>query len=115
MNEQRHWLYRPATIARLCAWGVGALLVTVIAELFVTLYEHFAFTGWFGFHAVFGFVSCVLMVVVARGFARVVKRRADYYEDGSVSGPMSGQVASSGLGASTPGGDAARGNGEGST
>lgn len=104
MNEQRHWLYRPATIARLIAWGVGALLVVVLAELFVTLYQHFAFTGWFGFHAVFGFASCVLMVLVARGLARVLKRRADYYEDD----PMPGSTPD----APAPGGAAVRNDAE---
>lgn len=81
MSERRHWLYRPRTIAGLCACGFVLLVAIVLAELFVKLYSHFAFTGWFGFHAVFGLVSCVLMVLIALGFGRLARRRADYYEE----------------------------------
>ena len=90
MSERRHWLYRPRTIAGLCACGLVLLVAIVLAELFVTLYAHFTFTGWFGFHAVFGLVSCVLMVLIARGFGRLARRRADYYERRDHSGPAGG-------------------------
>ncbi len=90
MSERRHWLYRPRTIAWLRACGVALLAAIVLAELLVKLYAHFAFTGWFGFHAVFGLVSCVLMVVVARGLGRLARRRADYYERRDRPGPAGG-------------------------
>lgn len=93
MSDQRHWLYRPRTVAGLCACGVALLVAIVLAELFVKLYVHFEFMGWFGFHAVFGLVSCVLMVVVARGFGYLARRRADYYESRDGSGPAGGAGA----------------------
>jgi hypothetical protein len=80
MSEQRHWLYRRRSIVVLRVCGAALLVAIVLAERFVELHPHFAFTDWFGFHAVFGLVSCVLMVVVARGFGRLARRRADYYD-----------------------------------
>jgi len=37
--------------------------------------------GWFGFGAAFGFLACVLMVLVAKGLGLVLKRDQDYYRE----------------------------------
>lgn len=90
-----HWLYRPQTMSRLRICGIGLLLAVVVAELFVNLYSHFDFAGWFGFHAVFGFVTCVAMVFTAWLLGRFVRRRDDYYEADQVSAaPPGGAPAS---------------------
>lgn len=80
MNQPQHWLYRPELVPRLWTWGAAVLLVLVLAELFVSLYGHFGFADWFGFHALYGFASCVAMVFIARAFGRMVRRREDFYE-----------------------------------
>ena len=35
----------------------------------------------FGFYALYGFVSCWMLVIVAKQLRRLVKRREDYYGD----------------------------------
>ena len=85
MNRHRqddHWLTRPATIRKLW-WGFSAVLaLTVVAQLFVYVKGYFDVDGWFGFGAVFGFFSCVAMVLFAKGLGFFLKRSEDYYTAG---------------------------------
>ncbi len=74
------WLQRPASIRRLWWLFAVILLLTVVAEFLVELHPHFGADGWPGFHAIFGFVSCVAMVLVAKLIGYLLKRREDYYE-----------------------------------
>jgi len=80
-NEQRvHWLYRPGSTRVL--WWVAAVLLALalLAGVFVHVHASFAFDDWFGFNAVYGFLSCVAMVLFARVLGWLVKRPDDYYE-----------------------------------
>ncbi len=36
--------------------------------------------GFFGFYAIYGFVACVLLVVVAKELRKILMRREDYYD-----------------------------------
>jgi UPF0716 family protein affecting phage T7 exclusion len=40
---------------------------------------YFGVDGWIGFGAVFGFLSCLLMVLFAKGLGYLLKRDQDYY------------------------------------
>ncbi len=75
-----HWLTRPATIRWLWIVGASLLGVTVLLQLVVPVKGYFAVDGWFGFGALFGFFSCVAMVVVAKLVGVVLKRPDDYYD-----------------------------------
>lgn len=82
MNESREdeaWLVRPATIRLLwrVLWAVLAL--TVAAQLVIKVKGYYGVDGWFGFGAAFGFISCLLMVLVAKGLGYVLKREQNYY------------------------------------
>jgi hypothetical protein len=80
--QQDHWLVRPATIRKLW-WGFSIVLaLTVAAQLFVYVKGYFGADGWFGFGAAFGFLSCLAMVLVAKGLGVFLKRREDYYAPG---------------------------------
>ena len=44
-------------------------------------HAHYQWENWPGFYAVFGFVSCVLLVLVSKYLLRpLVKRSEDYYD-----------------------------------
>lgn len=80
MKEDRHWLYRPQNLPRLWKWGSILLLLCVAAQWFVKLHAGFGFADWFAFNAVFGFFSCLVMVVFAKWLGGWVKRPQDYYD-----------------------------------
>ena len=73
------WLSRPGTIRVLWAVFIVVLAVTVVAELLVHLHPRFRLEGWFGFHAAWGFLSCVAMVLVANLLGFFLRRPEDYY------------------------------------
>lgn len=75
------WLARPATIRML--WKVFAviLVLSVGAQLLFYVKGYFRIDGWLGFGAVYGFISCLLMVLVAKGLGMFLKRREDYYRE----------------------------------
>ncbi len=76
-----HWLVRPRTIRLLWRLLAAVLLLTVAVQLGVPIQGYFSVDGWPGFGAAFGFLSCLVMVLVARGLGYLLKRREDYYGD----------------------------------
>jgi len=82
VNQARdaHWLVRPATIRRLWQIFTVVLALTVLAQVFIPVKGKFGFDAWLGFGAVFGFASCVAMVLAARALGLWLKRPDDYYD-----------------------------------
>ena len=78
-NEQDAWLARPSSIALLWKVFWGILILTVLLQFVVYVKGYFGIDGWIGFGAVFGFVSCLLMVIAAKGLGMVLKREENYY------------------------------------
>jgi len=78
-----HWLVRPATIKKL--WWIFAvvLALTVLAQLVFPIKGYFAVDGWFGFGAAYGFLACLVMVLLAKGLGVILKRDQDYYDERS--------------------------------
>ena len=77
--EDDAWLARPSTIRLLWQVFTVLLVLVVIAQLLFPVKGKFGVDGWLGFGAVFGFLSCLGMVLIARALGSVVKRDEDYY------------------------------------
>ncbi|SDG84836.1 hypothetical protein [Roseospirillum parvum] len=79
-EAERHWLVRPTTIRRLW-WGSGiGLALLVLLDLTVHGHPHFGIDGTFGFYGWYGFISCVAMVLFAKGLGYALKRKDTYYD-----------------------------------
>ncbi len=77
--QDTNWLERPETIRRLW-WGSGIVLaLTVLLQFVIPVKGYFGVDGWPAFGAVFGFLSCLIMVLVAKGLGYLLKRPEDYY------------------------------------
>jgi hypothetical protein len=72
-------LSRPGTIRTLWIVFIVVLAATVAAELLVHLHPRFRLERWFGFHAAWGFLSCVAMVLFANFLGLFLRRPDDYY------------------------------------
>ena len=81
-KQQDSWLARPTTIRKLWWWFSAGLALSVAAQLLVYVKGYFTVDGWFGFGAVFGFLSCLAMVLFAKGLGFFLKRGEDYYAAG---------------------------------
>lgn len=77
----RYWLDDPRNVKKIvfAVYTVCGLLF--LADAFYTKHPHFDIEGWFGFYAIYGFVSCVGLVLAARQLRKVLKRKEDYYDD----------------------------------
>jgi UPF0716 family protein affecting phage T7 exclusion len=79
-NDELHWLVRPSTIRKLWIGFSVVLALVVIAQTVIYIKGYFGVDAWFGFGAVYGFVSCLLMVLVAKVLGLVLKRPQGYYD-----------------------------------
>ena len=80
-RSEGHWLTRPATIKKLWWIFSAVLALTVLAQLVWYVKGYFTVDGWFGFGAAYGFISCLIMVLVAKGLGLFLKRPNDYYAE----------------------------------
>ena len=81
--ERQHLFDRPRNIRRLLyvLYGICALLLA--SEFLYQRHPQHAWDGWPGFYAGYGFVGCVLLVLVAKLLRRFLKRPENYYDDGA--------------------------------
>jgi ABC-type branched-subunit amino acid transport system permease subunit len=63
-------------------WGafVAALVLSVAAQLFIDAKPDFAVESLFGWYALYGFIACAALILVAKGIGVFLKRRDDYYD-----------------------------------
>ena len=79
-REPDHWLVRPETIRWIWRISIVILALTVLLQLVIKVKGYFGVDGWLGFGAAYGFLSCLAMVLVAKGLGFVLKRDDDYYQ-----------------------------------
>ena len=84
-NNRKHWLYRRQNRAKL--WGIliFVLVLTILPEFFIHQHHNFEdqgihIDGSWGFYAWYAFISCVVMVVLAKFIGIFLKRKEDYYD-----------------------------------
>ena len=80
-SKHDHWLVRPTTIRRLWWVFVAVLTLTVFAQLVFPVKGYFGVDGWLGFGAVFGFLACLAMVLLAKVLGVLLKRDEHHYDD----------------------------------
>jgi hypothetical protein len=56
------------------------LVIIVLLDLVIDHHAYFGLDGTFGFGAWFGFLSCVVLIVGAKGLGSVLKRPDTYYD-----------------------------------
>lgn len=80
-DKPESWLDEPRNIKLLIVVGLIVLALTVIADFFYHGHPKFVVDGSFGFYAWYGFLTCLVMVLVAKLLGFVLKRDDRYYDD----------------------------------
>jgi hypothetical protein len=57
-----------------------SLLVLLVVDFFVHKHGHFPWEEALEFFAVYGFISCVSLIFIAKVLRLLVKRKEDYYD-----------------------------------
>ena len=80
-EEKTYFFDKPENIKRLLK-GFYAICILLVVIDFV-VHRHVGF-GWEkipAFYAIYGFIACVVLVVIAKKMRHVVMRKEDYYDD----------------------------------
>jgi hypothetical protein len=57
-----------------------SLLVLFLSDIFIHYHHGFPWEKYLGFHAVYGFISCVLLIFIAKVLRLIVMRPENYYD-----------------------------------
>jgi len=81
-NSEKKYLFdNPKNVKILLSCFYASLVVLLLIEFLLHKHPHFGWEAWPEFFAVYGFVACVVLVIVAKYFLRpLVKRDEDYYD-----------------------------------
>ncbi len=79
-EEKKYWLDDPRNVDKVF-WGLCWICTGTIL-LGVVDYKsfHHSWEAWTGFFGVYGFVSCVGLVWLAKQLRKLVKRNENYYD-----------------------------------
>lgn len=80
MQDRRHLFDEPRNVRRVVRGLVAACLVLVGLDLVLHRHVDHPWEGLFGFYALYGFVACVLLVLLAKELRKLLMRDEDYYE-----------------------------------
>ena len=85
MTGEKHIFDNPRNVKRLI-WIFFALCAVMLSLDFI-IHRHPSFAageftaeGWSGFYAIYGFVACVLLVLLATQLRKILMRAEDYYD-----------------------------------
>ena len=81
MKPTQHWLTEVRTIRHLWIVFAVILTVTVLIELTGEIHGHFDIDSTFGFHAWYGFLTCVAMIAIAKLLGIFLKRTDSFYDE----------------------------------
>lgn len=81
MSEERKYLFDDPRNTRLIVRGLVAACV-ILAGLDLVLHRHgeHPWEDVIGFYCLYGFVACVLLVLLAKELRKLLMRDEDYYE-----------------------------------
>ena len=78
--EKRHLFDDPGNVKRLLRGFFVVCAGLLAVDFFYPRHAARPWEGSFGFYALFGFVACVALVLIAKEMRKIVMRREDYYD-----------------------------------
>lgn len=81
ITEELAMFDKPQNVKRLLVGFYTCVVVLLLVDLFYHKHAVFPCEGKFGFYSFYGFVACVILVLVAKYILRpLVMRKEDYYD-----------------------------------
>lgn len=79
-NESNSDLPRAVGLRRILKWFYAACAIVVVLDLIIHRHIYHPWESLLFFYCVFGFVACVVLVVVAKWMRKPLMRSEDYYD-----------------------------------
>ncbi len=80
MKKELTLFDNPRNVKRLLVCFYISLVVLLAADFFIHKHADFPWEGWTNFFAAYGFVSCVLLIFIAKVIRLIIRRSEDYYD-----------------------------------
>ena len=81
-DKQKTYLFdNPRNVRRVVLALVTACVILTGLDLVVHRHVSHPWEAMFGFYAVYGFVACVLLVLLAKEMRKLLIRKEDYYDE----------------------------------
>jgi len=80
-DQKTHLFDNPRNVERLLKGFYAICIILVIADFII--HRHMTM-GWEkipAFYAIYGFVACVVLVVIAKMMRKVIMRKENYYDE----------------------------------
>lgn len=82
LDKELRMFDKPQNVKRLLIIFFVSTLAILLIDLVYHRHTIFAWEDYFGFYAVYGFVACVVLVLVSKYILRpIVMRKEEYYDD----------------------------------
>lgn len=79
-GEKQYLFDNPKNVQRLLRGFYACCIVLFIVDFVVHRHIYHTWEKLPGFYAIYGFVACVLLVLVAKEMRKVLMRKEDYYD-----------------------------------
>jgi len=79
-DKKRHLFDNPNNVKRVVRGLIAVCLVLFGLDVVIHRHVTHSWEGLFGFYAIYGFVACVLLVLLAKEMRKLLMRDEDYYD-----------------------------------
>lgn len=79
-REKRYWLDEPRNVTKIYYALLAACAALFLADFLYLKHAKFKLEDVFGFYGLYGFIACVLLVLIAKELRKILKRPEDYYD-----------------------------------
>ncbi len=80
MNDKKHLFDKPKNVKILIRSLYACCFVLFCLDLVIDRHIYHPWESFIGFYAIYGCLSCVVLVMIARELRKVVMRPEDYYD-----------------------------------
>jgi len=71
---------KPENISKMLKVFYGVCILLVVADFMVHRHIYHSWENIPAFYAVYGFIGCVMLVIVAKAMRKVLMKEEDYYD-----------------------------------
>lgn len=80
-NEKPGYFDKPENVQKILRVFYVCCAVLVVLDFVVHRHIYHSWENMPGFYPVYGFIGCVVLVLIAREMRKVLMRKEDYYDD----------------------------------
>lgn len=89
-NDKKHLFDNPKNVKLVIRGLIMVCAIMALLDLVIHRHVDHEWEAMFAFYPVYGFVSCVMLVLAAKQLRKVVMRAEDYYDEYPVAEPGGG-------------------------